>query len=138
MNAKMCWAAMMMVLACCAVEPLSAQEPKLRATLADNGWVVSSVAFSPNGKLLASSNWDKVVKLWDAETSKETAILKGNAKLFAVAFSPNSRMVASGSIDNTITIWEVPIGKETATLRGHTKSVSCVAFNPGPYQARKR
>src|SRR5262245_43598937 len=66
--------------------PASAQEPKLAATL-DDGHTegVLSVAFSPDGKTLASGGGDKTVRLWDVASRKLTATLKGHTeKVFSV------------------------------------------------------
>lgn len=55
------------------LSPLSAQEPKLRATLKGHTEFVYSVAFSPDGKTLASVSFGRTVKLWDVATGKEQA-----------------------------------------------------------------
>lgn len=60
------------------LSPLSAQEPKLRATLGGHTDVVLSVAFSPNSKTVASGSSDRTVKMWDLATGKERATLKGH------------------------------------------------------------
>src|SRR5437868_4835428 len=88
--------------------PLSAQEPKLRDT--------PSVAFSPDGKTLASGSggpgWG-AIKLWDLATSKERATLQGyKERVFSVAFSPDGKTLASGSYDETINLWDLARGKE--------------------------
>jgi WD40 repeat protein len=59
------------------VPPLSAQQPKPRATLKGHKQQVFSVSYSPDGKTLASGSEDKTIKLWDAKTGKERATLKG-------------------------------------------------------------
>jgi len=56
---------------------LSAEEPKLRYTLNTHTGAVVSVAFSLDGKTLATGSWDRTVKLWDVATGKERATLKG-------------------------------------------------------------
>jgi WD40 repeat protein len=73
---------------------------------------ISSLAFSPDGKTLASASWDRSIRLWDVATGKEKTTLKGHTdELHIVAFSPDGKMLASGSADKTIKIWDVPKGK---------------------------
>src|SRR5882672_250362 len=62
--------------------------------------VVTSVAFSADGKTLASASWDDTVKLWDVWTSTELRTLQGHSDwIHSVAFSPNGKTLASGSGD---------------------------------------
>ena len=75
-----------------------------------------SVAFSPDGKILASASYDKSVKFWDVATGKERATLKGTEAVRFVAFSPDGRLLASGggSTDNApgeLKVWDIATGK---------------------------
>jgi hypothetical protein len=93
--------------------------PKLRQTLKGHTEWIGSVAYSPDGKALASASGDKTIKLWDAKTGKEMTTLKGHANSVAsVAFCPEGKTLASGSWDNTIKLWDVASGKERASLKG--------------------
>ena len=86
----------------------------------------SSVAFSPDGKLLASG-----FKVWDVASGQEVRTLKGlTSSVNSVAFSPDGKLLASGSEDSTVILWDVASGKKVNTLARHTSSVTSVAFSP--------
>ena len=77
------------------------------ATLEGHHSTVYSVAFSPDGKTLASGG-GTVVKLWDSRTKLELGTLKGHDDMVnSVAFSPDGKTLASGSRDQTIKLWVV-------------------------------
>jgi WD40 repeat protein len=69
---------------------------------------VTSVAFSPDGRLLASGSYDKTIKLWDVATGSLVRTLSGHTDdVYSVAFSPDGRLLASGSGDETIRLWDI-------------------------------
>ena len=74
---------------------------------------VNAIAFSPDGKLLASAGDDFVVRIWDLANGREVRALTGHGKeVFAVAFSPDGKVLASGAGEPNIRLWNVADGKE--------------------------
>ena len=79
--------------------------------------LVSSVAWSPDGQMLASSNWDGACQLWDAKTGKLRRTLKGfGGFIHSVAWSPDGRMLAGGCADAVIRLWNTKTGKRVINL----------------------
>ncbi|MBO3460980.1 trypsin-like peptidase domain-containing protein [Aetokthonos hydrillicola Thurmond2011] len=94
--------------------------------------IVFSVAFSPDGKTLASGGFDNTITIWNVVTGQEISTLNGHSiSVDSVAFSPNGKTLASGSSisDNTIKIWNVVTGQEISTLKA-TSNYNSVAFSP--------
>ncbi|KAJ6597902.1 WD40-repeat-containing domain protein, partial [Mycena sp. CBHHK59/15] len=94
---------------------------------------ISSVAFSPDGRLIVSSSYDHTIRIWDADTQMQVReALQGHSDfVFSVAFSPDGRRIVSGSYDHTIRIWDADTQMQVGeALQGHWDSVSSVAFSP--------
>ncbi len=104
---------------------------ELLKTFSDHGDLVWYVAFSPDGKTLASSSQDGTIKLWNIPTGECRQTLQGNFGLaWWLAFSPNGRTLAGGCQDWTVRLWETDTGQCLKILQGHTSNVCSVAFSP--------
>lgn len=91
---------------------------------------VWSVAFNPDGKLLASGCKDKTVKLWEAASGRQLATLTHPAEVWSVAFSPDGKTLASGGNDFIVRLWDTATGLHLSDLKGHTGSIYGLAFSP--------
>jgi WD40 repeat protein len=94
---------------------------------------VKSVAFSPNGQMIASTGRDKTIKLWNQDGTLIADLNGHSDRNWQVVFSPDGQMLASGSTDKTIKLWKFEAGKIPVlltTLVGHRDGVRGVAFSP--------
>jgi len=98
-----------------------AGNPFLIRTLEGHTDSVWSVAFSPDGKYLASGSDDCTIKIWKVLDGNLIRTLKGHTgSVYSVSFSQDGKEIASGSGDNTIKLWRVSDGSLIKTLKGHT------------------
>ncbi|MCI0456517.1 MAG: protein kinase [Gemmataceae bacterium] len=90
-----------------------------------------SMAFSPDGKHVASGELQGMVHIWDVTTGQKRRPLQAHpSKIETVAFSPDGTRLASAGIDGVVKVWDLASERELYTLRGHTAAVSSVAFHP--------
>jgi WD40 repeat protein/Leucine-rich repeat (LRR) protein len=91
---------------------------------------VHAVAFSADGRRLASGGADNTVRVWDLATATPKHTLTGHtAPVESVAFRPDGTLLASGSQDGTIALWDIASGTRLHTLNGFCRE-SSVRFSP--------
>src|SRR6266568_5163883 len=112
------------------------QEPppsgfKLQHTLRGHTEEIRQIAWSPDGRLLASGSNDQTVRLWDVATGQALHTLTGHTDpVGSVAWSSDGRLLASSSGDQTVRLWDGVTGQVLHSLTGHTSWVSSVAWSP--------
>jgi WD40 repeat protein len=103
---------------------------KLIREFAGHDGTVWHVAFSPDGKKIASAGNDGLVNVWDVETGKLLDQLKGHKRIvWSVKFSPDGQTIASASFDFTFKLWNVADGKLLWDNHEHTETVVDLAFS---------
>ena len=91
---------------------------------------VQTVAFSPDGRWLASGGVDSTIKLWDVATWREVQTLRGHTLgINYIAFTPDSRRLASVAQDHVIRVWDLDAGQTVLSLKGHLAPTVALAFS---------
>jgi len=95
-------------------------------------WRLQGLAFSPDGRYLATCSADCTVRVWDARNGQSAMLPLGNTtgRILFVAFGPNCRRLAFCGTNQKATVYDLDARKETVTFEKHTDQVNCVAFSP--------
>jgi len=93
--------------------------------------IVGDAVFSPDGRRVLTSSYDKTARIWDGITGRQLLSVSGHAqRLRSTTFSPDGRRIAAASMDGTARIWDAVTGQQLLVLNGHTKAAQTVAFSP--------
>ncbi len=104
--------------------------PRSECLQAHLTWSVNTVAYSPDGSMLATGSYDNTIKIWDTWNGTVVRTLKGHTlEVNAVSFSPDGKSLASGSSDKTVKIWDLKTGVTTETI-SFSGYISNVTFSP--------
>ncbi len=114
------------------VDPVSR---KVVAALDGHVDVVRSLAFSPDGRLLAAAGGLPArkgeLKVWDVEKREAIRTVEAHTdNIYSVAFSPDGKTIATAGYDKIAKLWDAATGQETATLKDHTDGIFVLAFSP--------
>ena len=91
---------------------------------------VTSVQFSPDGKLLLTTSRDHDARIWDVETGKPTVLLRGHfGPVFGASFSPDQRWVVTAG-PTTAGLWQASNGRLLSYLHGHKEPLTSASFSP--------
>ena len=93
--------------------------------------IILDLAWSQDGKILASSSSDRTIRLWESETGQILYIFEGHTgDIYSIAWSPDGKRLCSGSSDMSVRLWNTRTGREIWISTGHRGGVTCVAWSP--------
>ncbi len=91
---------------------------------------VTALAWSPDGKRLASGSWDCSVHMWETATGSRILRYQGHtAGVTTVAWSPDGKRLASGSNDGVVHVWDAATGQTRFTYHGHERAITALAWS---------
>jgi WD40 repeat protein len=110
--------------------------PRVELAFQGHTGTVNAIVFSPDGQSVATGSDDRTVRIWEASSGKQLAMLQGESgEVLAVAFSRDGKFLLSAGSDRLLRLWDLRTKKEVRVLKGHTAPVQCVAFSPDGKQA---
>src|SRR5262249_39797996 len=107
------------------------QKATIVGTLDGHTDPVYAIAWSPDGKTIATASFDNSVRLWDAATRKEIKKYEGHSKMvLSIAIAPDGKHILSGSQDKSAKIWDWPVSGPLKTFAGQPAAVQALAVKP--------
>jgi WD40 repeat protein len=104
---------------------------RIERTLLGHRNTILGLAFSPDGKRLASTSYDRTLRIWNPAAGTVVKTLEGHTEgMWDVVWSPDGRRLATASYDKTARLWSAESGQTEAVLKGHEDAVQCVAWSP--------
>ncbi|MBI1763045.1 MAG: caspase family protein [Acidobacteria bacterium] len=119
----------MLALLCASFAPQTPGEKPELILQTGHAEKIEAIAYSPDGRYLATGSSDRTIKIWEALTGRELRALNGGTGIKALAYSPDGRLLASGGNDGKLRLWDTASGQERAVFDGHPKGVLALAFS---------